>query len=198
VTGSVLIQNNGAGITADAGAVTLFGSSLGRPQIISNGFGILLTHGSKLGTGGGIPLIQGNSQFGLLVDASVALFGGGGTIQHNGTAGSGFSGGILVRNNTHLDIFSGQGSVAVMNNVGPGITVRNDSSARIEGATITGNSGVGISIFVLSSALVLNDIASNNNGIDLQCSPDSFASGNSYGIQKAYCPNFNVEPLPGP
>lgn len=196
IFGSTVIQNNNLfGIFADAGSVRLC-CEQGQRQIINNGVGVILANGSTLQVNGPA-LLQGNTQFGLLLNGSSAafLFNGGQKIQQNGTPGNSFSGGILARFGSQLDLsVSGE----VVNNIGPGLVVRNNSSARISNQTITGNGGAGVSVFILSSAEVFGNTISGNGEADLRCSPDSFASGNRAGIQKLFCPNFNVEPLPGP
>lgn len=183
------IQNNsGVGVNVTGGRLRL--CCAGNIQILNNRRGIAVNYGSVDMIGP--VLIQGNTISALLLVGSQASIGGGQTIQQNGTDGR-LNGGIIARGNSHLDLFSSQ----VTNNHGGGVVLRDNSSARILDNTITGNSGGGVTLLILSSA-VISGMITGNSGVDLSCSPDSFAYGDNSQVGKQFCSRFNVEPIEGP
>ena len=107
------------------------------------------------------------------------------TIQQNGNADNRDSGGILGRGNSHLDLFS----ASVVNNRGVGLAMRDNSSARLGGDTVTGNTAGGVNLLILSSTELLPGNNITGNGItDLKCRLNSFALGDRSGIGMVSCP----------
>jgi parallel beta helix pectate lyase-like protein len=183
------IQNNsGVGINVTGGRLRL--CCAGNIQILNNFRGIAVNYGSVDMIGPVV--VQGNTVSGVLLNGSQASIGGGQTIQQNGSAGR-LSGGIIARGNSHLDLFSSQ----IVNNTGSGVVLRDNSSARIFDNTISGNSGGGVTLLILSSAAITGTIT-GNAGVDLSCSPDSFAYGDDSLVGKKFCSRFSVEPIEGP
>jgi hypothetical protein len=185
ISGNSIIQNNGVGVRVSGGQA-VFCCGDGQRQVLNNQVGIALDTGGKLETIGPV-LVQGNAAFGVRIVGGRATIGGGNTIQLNGV-------GILVRASSTLNLSAG----VVVNNSGPGITVRDASSAIISGESVSGNAD-GVRVLILSSAAVTgpNTIV-GNNGTDLACTADSLGYGDKAAIGTLHCPNFGVDPLPGP
>jgi hypothetical protein len=185
VSGNSIIQNNGVGVRVSGGQA-VFCCGDGQRQVLNNQVGVALETGGKLETIGPV-LMQGNAAFGVRILGGRATIGDGNTIQQNGA-------GVLVRASSSLNLSGG----AVVNNSGPGITVRDGSSAIITGESVSGNAD-GVRVLILSSAAVSgpNTIV-GNTGTDLACTPDSLGYGDKTAVGTLHCPNFGVDPLPGP
>lgn len=189
IFGATIIRNNSfSGVTLQQGAALFCCDQMER-KILDNRFGILVETGGKLEMFGPA-LIEGSQRAGIyLVGSSAKLFGGGSqTIQRNGTAGDPFTGGIIVRNNSSLDL----DSTLVTQNLSHGLVVRESSSARFFGDTnITSNSGDGVRVIGLSNATLFAPTKINNNQKpDLFCSANSFAPGDRTGVGRMNCPVF--------
>jgi hypothetical protein len=185
ISGNTIIQNNGIGLQISGGQAVLCCED-GQRKIINNQLGIFALTGGKLEAIGPM-LVQGNAQFGIAIGGGSATIGPGNTIQQNGI-------GIQVRAASRLRLSGGM----VVNNSQVGVTVRDNSSAIINGETISRNPE-GVRVFILSSAALTGpNTIMGNNLADLTCSPDSLAYGDRTAIDKLRCPNFGVDPLPGP
>lgn len=185
IHGKTIVQNNGVGVLVSAGQA-IFCCDDGQRQVLNNQLGIFVLTGGRLETIGPL-LVQGNQQLGIAIGGGSATIGGGNTIRQNG-------GGIQVRASSSLRLSDG----TVLNNSQFGIAVRDNSSALINSETVSGNPD-GIRVLILSSAAITGpgSITGNTN-TDLTCSPESLAYGDKTAIGKLHCPNFGVDPLPGP
>src|SRR5262249_21039207 len=183
IHGKTTIQNNGVGVSVNAGEAVLCCED-GQRQVLNNVVGISVITGGRLETIGPV-LVQGNPAFGISLIGGNATMGSGNTVRQNGR-------GIQVRTGSSLRMLGG----TVANNSVVGIVVRDHSSA-ILNATISGN-GAGVRVLLLSTVAVASGSIQGNLGSDFVCSPDSFGYGDKTLIDQLHCPNFGVDPLPGP
>ncbi len=213
VRGCNVIQNNAAvGISIGGGEADVSETL----QVLNNVIGIRSGGGGTLRVNGPV-VIQGNSLSGIRLLGSFANIGGDPAdlnqqpiITQNGSTAivpglnntpSFTPAGINTEGNSHLELFAAR----VTNNPGAGVVLSNNASARFGADTITNNNGGGVLVTNLSTAALFspspgfpaNNIT-GNSGVDLSCTPDSFAFGDKSGIGKLTCPRFNVQRLPGP
>jgi len=120
------------------------------------------------------------------------------SIRNNGTAGRDLSGGIVAASGSVVSLNTGAAG-SVTGNVGPGLLVTHNSTARLQRAVLTGNQGEGVRAAALSSVLLFApNIVTGNAGYDLVCTPNSYGSGNPTGVGRMFCPAFGqLFSLPG-
>jgi len=184
--------------------VSLAGASArfwyGEHTIRNNGaVGIAVSHGGNLHLSSNAT-IENHTQAGISLVGGAASVTGNPSIRNNGTLGNELNGGIVAMSGSVVSLSTGSiGSVT--GDVGPGLLVTHNSTARLQRATVSGNQAEGVRVAALSSVLLLapNTII-GNAGFDLVCMPNSYGSGNSTGVGRMFCPAFDklLSPPAGP
>jgi len=191
-----LIQNNGIGITLDAGAsATLWGGF----RIHSNGgYGITLNNGSSLtfwevdDANGNkyVTTIDGHSTVGISIsESSSARIIGAHSIFNNGSVGAdpGARGGISMGGSS-LTI---GWNTTIRNNIGPGLRLFSKSDVTMFDMTVSGNTEEGVRETNLSAGGYYNPVTFyGNGGKSLYCDKFSVAYGDAGTITGADCANI--------
>jgi len=205
-TGGHIIEGNATGIAADTEGHVLLQSDL--PTVIRNNRdnGLAFTRGST-GRIDGQNTIENNGAVGVRVESSVVTFIGGSTITGHGLTGVDVSrGGELIFDGPHQ--ITGNGNPTN----GAGILVERSSLSLLNGATVSGNIGIGI-LGDAHSGVVLGPTASvtnnsstgirlrhqslvgltapvtiqGNGGVNIACDSTSLAYGQLAGITGVQC-----------
>lgn len=154
--GPIVIRNNFVGINVQNGGFV----QLGRSNLIQNNAsnGILIFSGAILhlnGFGSEVTTIEGNPRSGVgVLFNSTFRSNGPNIIRNNGSPTDEFRSGISANHNSMVWFGGGQ----LINNTGRGILADSGTTVRIDNATVTGNSEVGIE---LKHGAILESIVGN-------------------------------------
>lgn len=189
VEGPLRVQDNRASGISLTGATARF--AWGDYAVRNNGsYGIVAGYGASLSLSGE-GVIEDHSQAGILLMGGAASVAGDFSVRNNGTPGQDLTGGIVAVSGSNLSLSTGTtGSVTA--NAGPGLLLTHNSTARLLGATVSGNQAEGVRAAALSSVLLFApNTITGNGGLDLVCTPNSYGSGNPAGVGRMFCPAFD-------
>jgi len=189
VEGPLRVEDNRyLGISLAGASARFWG---GEQTIRNNGtVGIAVSHGGSLHLSSEA-VIENHTQAGISLVGGAASVTGNVSIRNNGTLGRALNGGIVATSGSGVSLNTGT-TGSVTGNAGPGLLVTHNSTARLQGATVSGNQEEGVRVAALSSVLLLApNTITGNAGFDLACMPNSYGSGNSAGVGRMFCPTFD-------
>jgi hypothetical protein len=199
-TGGNVFQKNGEGIDLlNTSSARFFGTN----RIQGNGeVGLQVVNGSSAEFLGQVlpdgsisaTTIQGHSGPGVnIVRSSAAAFNGPHIIRQNGTSTDFLRAGIRLEH-SNLTV----NGATVSGNIGPGITVAEGSTVNVlAGATIRNNSEDGIDLSIQSNAGFFQPITiTGNGGASISCDTSSLAFGDFTGIKNVNCSHLQAVPSP--
>lgn len=187
--GPIVIRNNFVGINVQNGGLV----QLGRTNLIQNNAsnGALILSGGILhlaaGLGTEVTTIEGNPRSGVAVlFNSTFRSNGPNIIRNNGSPTDEFRSGISASHGSMVWFGGGQ----IINNTGRGILADSGANVRIDNATVSGNSEVGM---LLKHGVILESIGGNTVPDAVTCDATTIVFGDFTGFAPFECEKKDKE-----